>query len=132
MSWYRAHKPQRRKPVFLGTAAIGVLLIVAALAMIVIPSGAAGSSNKTLNCTTISPSSPVAANGSSVTFDLNLCNDPTSPNQLGSADVTAPTGFTITGACYLTVSPCGAWPSVDSIASPILHLRNLSIAAGTS
>jgi hypothetical protein len=118
--WYRTHKPDRRKPVFLGGAAIGVLLVVAALAMIVIPSGAAGSTNKTLNCTTIDPQ-PVPATGASQTFTLHLCNDPTSPNQLGSAGITAPAGFVIT---HVTPPAGASWNPTTNV------LTNLAIAPG--
>ena len=120
--WYRTQRHDRRKPVFLGGAAIGVLLVVAALAMIVIPSGAAGSAKKTLECTTVGPQ-PVAANGSSVSFTLNLCNDPTSPNQLGSASITAPAGFVVTAV----TPPAGAsWNPATNV------LTNLAIAPGTA
>jgi len=115
------HKRDRRKPVFLG-AAVGVILVVVGLAMIVIPSGVAGSTNKTLNCTSVDPN-PVPATGSSVTFTMHLCNDATSPNQLGSASVTAPAGFVITAV----TPPAGAsWNPTTSV------LTNLAIAPGST
>jgi hypothetical protein len=122
MSWYRAHERHGTRPVFFGGAAVGVLLVVAILAMVVIPSGAAGSANKTLNCTTVEPN-PLAATGSSVTFTLHLCNDATSPNQLGSAAITAPTGFVITSV----TPPIGAsWNQTTNV------LTNLAIAPGST
>jgi hypothetical protein len=122
MSWYRAHKPKGRKPVFLGGAAIGVLLVVTAIAMIVIPSGAAGSTNKTLNCTSINPQQATA--GTSVPFTLHLCNDSTSPNQMGSAQVTAPNGFVITGTSPL--------PTGSSFTGTTVLLMNLNLQPGQS
>jgi hypothetical protein len=99
-----------------------VLLVVSAIAMIMIPSGAAGSNNKTLNCTSVEPN-PVAATGSSVTFTMHLCNDTGSPNQLGSASITAPTGFVITAV----TPPAGAsWNPTTRV------LTNLAIAPGST
>jgi hypothetical protein len=121
--WYGTHKPDRKKPVFLGGAALGVVLVVAALAMIVIPTGAAGSANKTLGCTTIGPQPATA--GTSVPFILHLCNDQTSPNQLGSAQVTAPSGFVITG-----VSPLPTGSSITSQTTVLL--MNLNLQPGQS
>lgn len=122
MSWYRAHKPNGGKPVLLGSAAIGVLLVVAALALIVIPPGAAGSTNKTLNCTYINPQSATAGTG--VAFTLHLCNDPSSPNQLGSAQVTAPNGFVITGTSPL--------PAGSNFTGTTVLLMNLNLQPGQS
>lgn len=100
------------------------LTVAAALALTgLVSSGSAASANKTLNCTTISPN-PVAATGSSMNFTLHLCNDRTSPNQLGSAQIAAPTGFAITNVTGL---PAGAaWDPTTRI------LTNLGLAPGAS
>jgi hypothetical protein len=107
-----------RLPTYIVLTAI--LAIVAFLAGAV-GSGSAASTNKTLNCTTVTPQPATA--GSSVTFTLHLCNDPTSPNQLGSASIAAPAGFSITSV----TPPAGAsWNSTTNV------LTNLAIAPGST
>jgi hypothetical protein len=125
----RAGASARRRPFASGSAllvAVGALV----LALTLIPAGAAGSSNKTLKAT-ITPSVGAPA-GASVGFVLWLENDTSSPNQLGSANVTLPTGFTITGASSCADSTCGSTsplPSGSVFGNP-LQLRSLGIAPG--
>lgn len=114
---YRRHRKATRALGLLSTLGIAAVVVLVA----VVGSGSAASTKKTLNCTTIDPN-PVAATGASVTFTMHLCNDASSPNQLSSASITAPTGFSITGV----TPPAGAfWDSSTNI------LTNLTIAAGS-
>jgi hypothetical protein len=114
---YRRH----RKGTWGLTLLLGVTVGAAAVLLGAVGSGSAASSNKTLNGTTIDPN-PVAATGSSVTFTLHLRDDATSPNQLGSAQIVAPTIFT-------NVSITG-YPAGASLNSTTNVLTNLAIAPG--
>lgn len=115
---YRNHRKATRGLALL----VGVTVAAAVVLVGVVGSGSAASQKKTLNCTTVDPN-PVAATGSSVSFTLRLCNDLTSPNQLGSASITPPAGFSITSVTL----PAGAsWNSTTNV------LTNLAIAPGST
>jgi hypothetical protein len=127
----RAGVSARRRPFATGGALL-ILIGALVLALTLIPAGAAGSAKKTFHVSVAPGSAP---GGASVTFTMTISNDATSPNQLGSANVTPPAGFTITQACSgATVSPCTPLPSGSSTSFPAnpLMLRSLSIAPGHS
>jgi hypothetical protein len=66
---------------------------------------------------------PTLAGGSTATLNLTIANQ-ANPQSLGSANVTAPAGFTVTG-----VSPL---PTGSSFSGTLIKLRNLNIAPLTS
>jgi hypothetical protein len=73
----------------------------------------------------VSPHSVAA--GSSTDFTATITNE-ASPQQLGSANVTAPTGFTVTGASILS-KPAGTSPTATQVGN-VVQLRNLALPAG--
>jgi len=112
--------------------AIAVPLIAFAVAAVSIPSGTAGSTNKKF--TAASAPNP-APGGGVVNFTLTISNDPTSPNQLGSANVAPPFPMSATACSGATTDPsatCDPLPSGSSVSSSLLQLRNLGIAPGAS
>jgi hypothetical protein len=106
-------------------------LAVAVAALILPGSAATGTTTKTYTANICAsgpcpaPSTaPTLAGGATTTVDLTIANL-ASTQSLGSANVTAPAGFTVNG-----VSPL---PSGSSIVSPgLIKLRNLAIAPGNA
>jgi len=92
---------------------------LAALAMVLIPAATAGS-NKTF---TVSVTPNPAVGGVSQAFTYTIANAATSPNQLGSADVTPPNGFTATNV--------SGYPINYITSDGVVHLRNLNLAPGS-
>jgi hypothetical protein len=90
---------------------------VVLIALAAVASVAAADGNK-LYFARFSPTS--VAGGSSTTFSLTLKNE-ASTQQLGSVNVTAPAGFTVTAA-----GPA----SVASVANGVVQIRNLSLQPG--
>jgi hypothetical protein len=96
---------------------------LAVVAVVAITSGSAATTTKPY--TAFFDPGPVPG-GSSVTIDLVLTNL-SSPQAIGSANVTAPNGFTVTAAAI------GGAGNVDNtFPTTLLKLRNLAIGPGTS
>src|SRR5712692_9481349 len=97
-----------------------------------------GTINKTYSAD-VSPHNVTTA--STRSFTLTLCDESPATQSLGSINLTAPTGFSITSASLSTCStpvdgspPCAigiaAGPGMTTISGNVLQARNLSIAAG--
>jgi hypothetical protein len=100
-----------------GITVLASLLAVAALA---VPSGAAAATKPF--SLVVSPSSVAA--GTATTMSVTLTNR-TDQQQLGSADVTVPTGLTLRSASIPA-------PARVTISGSTIQLRDLSLAPGTS
>jgi hypothetical protein len=117
----------RSKPL---RGSIVLVAATAALVALVLPGSAVSDTNTkpyTANiCSTgpcIAPVTPPSlAGGATATVALTL-NDVGTQQQLGSANVTAPLGFTVTG---VSGAPGSSW------AGRVAQLRNLNIAPGAS
>jgi hypothetical protein len=101
-------------------ARIGTILAVALVAAVAITAGSAG--NTTKPYTAYFDPGPLAG-GATVHVNLALHNL-ANPQPLGSANVTAPTSFTIQAA-----SPS---QGTATVVSGVLQLRNLNLAAGAT
>ncbi|HUG65017.1 MAG TPA: hypothetical protein VMK83_07350 [Gaiellaceae bacterium] len=112
----------RRNSFALAAPSIGVAALVLATLVALIGSAQAAPSTKPYVATF---ETPVAA-GTSDTVDLELENR-ASQQVIGSANVTAQAGFSITGA-YID----GAGDVKEAFPTTLLELRNLDIAPGTS
>jgi hypothetical protein len=96
------------------------------LALVVLAGSPAGSAGSTTKPYTASIAPTAVAGGSSTTFTVTITNQ-ADPQHLGSANLTAPAGFTITGATL------GGPGTILPPAGPsVLRLRNLDLAPGAS
>jgi hypothetical protein len=105
----------------------GVLLVatvVALLASVFAEAGFSATTTKPYK-TDITPNSVAA--GSSTNFTAKITNEAT-PQQLGSANITAPTGFTITGVVVVS-APSGA---TATRVGNVVQLRNLALPPGSA
>jgi len=105
----------------------GVLLVatvVALLASVFAGAGFSATTSKPFK-TDITPNSVAA--GSSTDFTAKITNE-ASPQQLGSANITAPTGFTITGVVVVS-APSGA---TATRVGNVVQLRNLTLPPGSA
>ena len=95
----------------------GIVALIAVLAVGVMAQIASAGSTGKLYTLDVSPSA--VAGGSSTLTTLTLRNESTT-QQIGSANLTPPTGFTITN------------PAPGTVVANVLQLRNLSLAPGAS
>src|SRR5205807_326248 len=123
----RARTPKRKSP----RGAVLLVAIAAAFPALVLPGSAAtdtGTKPFTANICASGPCAPpvtaptLPGGSQSATVALTVDNL-AAPQLLGSANLTAPAGFTVTG-----VSPL---PPESSFSGNLIQLRNLNIAAGS-
>jgi hypothetical protein len=107
-------KVRARTPRSIVVVAVGILLAAASMQV------ASGATTSKPYSFVVAPSQVAA--GATVNFSATLHNG-ASPQQLGSANITIPTGFTI-GA----LTP----PSAGTVVGNVIQLRNLNIAPGQS
>jgi hypothetical protein len=105
----------------------GLLLVTAVVALLtgVFAEGAFSATTTKPYKTDITPNSVAA--GSSTSFTARITNE-ASPQLLGSANVTAPTGFTVTGVAVVS-APAGA---TATRVGNVVQLRNLSLPPGSA
>ncbi|HEX4529106.1 MAG TPA: hypothetical protein VIA11_06775 [Acidimicrobiia bacterium] len=101
-----------------------VATVVALLASVFAGAGFSATTSKPFK-TDITPNSVAA--GSSTDFTAKITNE-ASPQQLGSANITAPTGFTITGVVVVS-APSGA---TATRVGNVVQVRNLALPPGSA
>jgi hypothetical protein len=123
----RGSRDSRRRSAF----AIGVLVVVAA---VLIPVGLAGGSQNTKYydaCLSVTGAGTCGtqnlAAGTKVSLTLTLTNRSSYSTTLGSADLSAPSGFAIDPASATPPSNVGTWSTPGE-----LDLRNLNLAPGAA